>query len=85
MADHSLLAGTLKQIYLEYKYQINKKNKKENSFFSLQSRGEIKVIINNWLNVSCCLPHRSIAMNCPLEVDYAFNVLSNAEQYLKYD
>jgi hypothetical protein len=51
--------------------------------FSLQLSGEINLTINNWLNVSCCLPHRSIAMNCTLEVDYAFDVLSNAEQYLK--
>jgi len=52
-------------------------------FFSLQVSGEINIIINDWLNVSCCLPHRSIALNCPLEVDYAFHVLSNAEQHLK--
>jgi hypothetical protein len=53
------------------------------SLFSLQVSGEINITINNWLNVSCCLPHRSIAMNSSLEVDFAFDVLSNAEQYLK--
>ena len=52
-------------------------------FFSLQVSGEINVTINNWLNVSCCLPHRSSAMNCALDTDYTLNVLSNAEQYLK--
>jgi hypothetical protein len=51
--------------------------------FSLQVSGEINIAINNWLNVSCCLPHRSIPMNCALESDFAFNILSNAEQYLK--
>ncbi|UJR33890.1 hypothetical protein I4U23_021310 [Adineta vaga] len=52
-------------------------------FLDLQDSGEINITINNWLNVSCCLPHRSIAFSCPLETDFAFNVLSNAEQYLK--
>ncbi|CAF1268804.1 unnamed protein product [Adineta ricciae] len=52
-------------------------------FTDLQVSGEINITINNWLNVSCCLPHRSIALNCSLEPDFAFNVLSNAEQILK--
>jgi hypothetical protein len=51
--------------------------------FSLQISGEINITVNNWLNVSCCLPHRSIAMNCTLDIDSAFNILSNAEQHLK--
>ncbi|CAF3736451.1 unnamed protein product [Adineta steineri] len=52
-------------------------------YTDLQASGEINIIINNWLNVSCCLPHRSIALNCPLAIDFAFKVLSNSEQYLK--
>lgn len=54
-----------------------------NFIFSLQVSGEINITINNWLNVSCCLPHRSVPINCPLEIDYVFQILSNAEQYLK--
>ncbi|CAF2331655.1 unnamed protein product [Rotaria sp. Silwood2] len=66
MVDQSMLAATLKQIYID-----------------LQVSGEINITINNWLNVSCCLPHRSVPINCPLETDHVFHVLSNAEQYLK--
>ncbi|CAF2999238.1 unnamed protein product [Rotaria socialis] len=52
-------------------------------YMDLQVSGEINISINNWLNVSCCLPHRSVPINCPLETDYFFNVLSNAVDYLK--
>ncbi|CAF3326035.1 unnamed protein product [Rotaria socialis] len=52
-------------------------------YIDLQVSGEINISINNWLNVSCCLPHRSVPINCPLETDYFFNVLSNAVDYLK--
>jgi len=52
-------------------------------YIDLQVSGEINVTINDWLNVSCCLPHRSISMNCPLPIDYAFEVLSNAQNYIK--
>ena len=52
--------------------------------FSLQISGEINVTINDWLTVSCCLPHRSISMNCSLPIDYAYEILSNAEHYFKY-
>ncbi|CAF0725263.1 unnamed protein product [Rotaria sordida] len=66
MIEQSVLAATLKQIYID-----------------LQVSGEINITINNWLNVSYCLPHRSIPINCPLDIDYVVHVLSNAEQYLK--
>lgn len=41
-------------------------------------------MINNWLNVSCCLPHRSISISCPLSIDEAIKVLSHSEQYFKW-
>ncbi|CAF3339478.1 unnamed protein product [Rotaria sp. Silwood1] len=66
MVEQSVLAATLKQIYID-----------------LQVSGEINITINNWLNVSCCLPHRSVPINCPLDTDQVFHVLTNAEQYLK--
>lgn len=53
------------------------------SFASLQASGEINITVNNWLSVSCCLPHRSIALNCSLPIDFAFDVLSDAENYFK--
>jgi hypothetical protein len=52
--------------------------------FSLQLTSEINLMINNWLRVSCCLPHRPISMNCSLSTDVAFNVFSNAEKYFKW-
>ncbi|CAF2708472.1 unnamed protein product [Rotaria sp. Silwood2] len=52
-------------------------------YIDLQVYGEINITINNWLNVSYCLPHRSVPINCPLDIDRVVHVLSNAEQYLK--
>ena len=52
--------------------------------FSLQASGEINMTVNNWLNVSCCLPHRSITMNCSLPIDIALKALFDAETHFRW-
>ncbi|CAF2029168.1 unnamed protein product [Rotaria magnacalcarata] len=72
-----------KEIYITMAQQSPLAATLRQIYIDLQVSGEINISINNWLNVSCCLPHRSVPINCPLETDYFYNVLSNAGDYLK--
>ncbi|CAF0752441.1 unnamed protein product [Didymodactylos carnosus] len=74
------------EIDMAYKQMLDKSSLAQTLkqiYIDLQMAGEVNIMLNNWVRVSCCLPHRSVPINCSLSQDKVFYILTNAERFFK--